>query len=364
MALIKKPGAPANDKNVKLQTEIPLKPEANQIDYTSKILLLGSCFSENIGAKFDFYKFQNLQNPFGVIFNPISIEKLIVRAIDEVSFSEEDIFLHNGLWKCFEVHSELSALDKNEFLEHLNSALQNLRKGLFSSTHIIFTFGTSWVYRYLGASAPLSDLASAPLSEPKIVANCHKLPQQNFTKELLSIEEISKSLQTIFDKISTINPAATIINTVSPVRHIKDGFAENSRSKAHLISAIHSTICLPALACPEHSRRVEGHQPSKKNFQKTYFPAFEIMMDELRDYRFYAEDMLHPNKTAIEMIWQKFSRVWIASETESVQKEIASIQHGLNHKPFNPESFEHLQFKESLGQKIASIMERFPHIHF
>lgn len=321
---------------MKLQTEIPLSPEENQIDYSSKILLLGSCFSENIGGKFDYFKFQNLQNPFGIIFNPVSIEKLIVRAIDDVSFSEEDIFQHNEVWKCFDAHSELSALDKNEFLENLNSALQNLREALFSSTHIIFTFGTSWVYRTVDSSAPLST--------GEIVANCHKLPQQHFKKELLSIETISKSLQTLFDKISTINPAATVITTVSPVRHIKDGFAENSLSKAHLISAI--------------------HQPSTINHQLKYFPSYEIMVDELRDYRFYAEDMLHPNKTAIEIIWQKFSRVWIASETQTLQKEITAVQSGLNHRPFNPNSAEHLQFSEKLQLKIREIQKRFPHIQF
>ncbi len=339
---------------MKLQTEIPLNPEENQIDYSSKILLLGSCFSENIGAKFDYFKFQNLQNPFGVIFNPVSIEKLIVRAIDDVSFSEEDIFQHNDVWKCFDVHSELSALDKNEFLENLNSALQNLRKALFSATHIIFTFGTSWVYRTVDASAQLSDRASAPLSTGEIVANCHKLPKQHFQKELLSIEEISKSLKTIFDKISTINLAATIINTVSPVRHIKDGFAENSLSKAHLISAIHHFLNLKS--APDSFRDV-----NRKSF---YFPAFEIMMDELRDYRFYAEDLLHPNKTAIELIWQKFLRVWIASETETLQKEITAVQSGLNHRPFNPNSAEHLQFSKKLQLKIREIQKRFPHIQF
>tara|TARA_R110002012_G_scaffold61127_2_gene160451 strand:+ start:64066 stop:65040 length:975 start_codon:yes stop_codon:yes gene_type:complete len=324
---------------MKLQTEIPLKPEENQIDYASKILLLGSCFSENIGGKFDYFKFQNLQNPFGVIFNPVSIEKLIVRAVENRAFSEEDIFQHKGIWKCFEVHSELSSLDKNEFLNNLNSALQNLREALFSSTHIIFTFGTAWVYRTINASTPLST--------GKIVANCHKLPQQNFAKELLSMEEISKSLQTIFYKISTINPAAVLINTVSPVRHIKDGFSENSLSKAHLISAIHQSLSLP--------------MQSKRHY---YFPSFEIMMDELRDYRFYAEDMLHPNKTAIEIIWQKFSKVWISSETETLQKEIASIQNGLKHRPFNPEGADHLQFSEKLQQKITSLKKLFPHIQF
>ncbi len=341
---------------MKLQTEIPLKPEKNQINYSSKILLLGSCFSENIGAKFEYFKFRNLQNPFGVIFNPVSIEKLVVRAFENKTFSEKDIFQHNGIWKCFETHSELAALERDEFLDNLNSVLQNLREALFSSTHIIFTIGTSWVYNYLGASALLSDQTSAPLSEPKIVANCHKLPQQNFEKELLSIDTISKSLQHIFDKISAVNPKATIINTVSPVRHIKDGFVENSLSKAHLLSAIHHSICHPEL--------VEGQQSKISNQQSYYFPSYEIMMDELRDYRFYAEDLLHPNKTAIDIIWQKFSDVWISSETKPLQKEIASIQTGLLHKPFNPESEEYLQFFATLQQKIADLRIRVPHISF
>lgn len=320
---------------MKLQTEISLKPEENQIDYSSKILLLGSCFSENIGAKFEYFKFQNLQNPFGIIFNPVSIEKLVVRAIENKTFSEEDIFQHNEIWKCFETHSEISTLEKNEFLNNLNSALQNLREALFSSTHIIFTFGTSWVYRNIESN--------------EIVANCHKLPQQNFTKELLSIEEIIKSLQNIFSKISEVNPKATIINTVSPVRHLKDGFVENSQSKAHLISAIHS---------------IRNQQSTIVNLQLFYFASFEIMMDELRDYRFYAEDMLHPNKTAIKIIWQKFSEVWIASETDSLQKEIASIQSGMLHRPFNPQSKEHLQFSENLQKKIISLKQQYPHIWF
>ncbi len=327
---------------MKLQTKISLNPEENQIDYSSKILLVGSCFSENIGEKFDYFKFQNLQNPFGVIFNPVSIEKVVVRAIEKDSFSEENIFQHNGIWKCFEAHSELASLDKNEFLGNLNSALQNLREALFSSTHIIFTYGTAWVYRFLVAER------SRSAQNNEIVANCHKLPQQNFTKALLSIEEISNSLQNIFYKILNVNPKATIINTVSPVRHIKDGFVENSVSKAHLISAIHQTI----------------NQQSTNNHPLFYFPSLEIMMDELRDYRFYAEDMLHPNKTAIEVIWQKFSKVWIASETNSIQKEIAGIQSGLLHRPFNPQSSEHLQFLVKLQQKISSLQQQFPHIKF
>ncbi len=313
---------------MKLQTEIALSPEENQIDYSSKILLLGSCFSENIGAKFDYFKFENIRNPFGIIFNPVSIEKLIIRAIEDIPFCEENIFQHNGIWNCFEVHSKLSSLDKSEFLKNLNSALKKLREALLFSTHIIFTYGTSWVYRNL--------------ENGEIVANCHKLPQKGFKKELLSIQEISDSFRNIFNKISGVNSEVIIINTVSPVRHVKDGFPENSLSKAHLISAIHSF----------------------KNTQSFYFPAFEIMMDELRDYRFYAEDMLHPNKTAIEIIWQKFSKAWILSETESIQKEIGSIQTALLHKPFNPNSEEYLHFSEKLQQKIISLKNKLPKIKF
>lgn len=328
---------------MKLQTEIPLKSEENQIDYSSKILLLGSCFSENIGAKFDYFKFQNLQNPFGVIFNLVSLEKLVVRAIENEPFSEKDIFQHNGVWKCFEAHSELSSLDKNEFLKNLNAALQNLRKALFSSTYIIFTFGTSWVYRNFDSN--------------EIVANCHKLPQKNFRKELLSIENISASIRNLVSKISEVNPTVIIINTVSPVRHIKDGYVENSLSKAHLISAIHHFK-------NQHFDRFSTPQSKIKNQQSFYFPSYEIMMDELRDYRFYDEDMLHPNNTAIEIIWQKFSEVWISSKTQSLQKEISSIQNGLLHRPFNPRSDEHLQFSEKLQEKISSLKKQFPHIQF
>lgn len=325
---------------MKLQTEIPLTPEENQIDYSSKILLLGSCFSENIGAQFDYFKFQNIQNPFGVIFNPVSIEMLVVRAIKNIFFTEKDIFQHNGIWKCFEAHSELSSLDRDGFLNNLNSALRNLRDALFTSTHIVFTYGTSWVYKNL--------------DNGEIVANCHKLPQKNFKKELLLIEEISDSFKNIFEKISEVNPQVSIITTVSPVRHIKDGFAENTLSKAHLISAIHNL----------ENQKSNLDRYRNSNFQSHYFPSYEIMMDELRDYRFYNEDMLHPNKTAIEIIWQKFSKVWISPATESFQKEISSIHRGLLHKPFNSQSEEYIHFSEKLQKKISSIKKQLPHIQF
>lgn len=295
---------------------------------------MGSCFVENIGDKLEYYKFQNTVNPFGVVFHPIAIEKLIERSVSKTYFTENDIFFHNGQWHCFEVHSLLSNTDKIGFLKMLNDKLDQLREGIISATHIIFTYGTAWVYRFLETKS--------------LVANCHKIPQDKFLKELLSINEISESIKNTVGFIKSKNPNATIIATVSPVRHIKDGFVENSLSKAHLISAIHASL----------------YQTATINKQLHYFPSFEIMMDELRDYRFYAEDMLHPNKTAISIIWEKFSNVWVSPETKSVQEEIASIQSGLHHRPFNPESAGHLQFLEKLQEKISSLQNNFPHIKF
>lgn len=330
------------DQTMKLQTQIPLNPEENQIDYSSKILLLGSCFSENIGGKFDYFKFQNLQNPFGVIFNSVSIEKLITRAITDTPFSEADIFQHNGIWQCFESHSARSSINKNECLTNLNLALSSLKDALFTSSHIIVTLGTSWVYRHL--------------ERDEIVANCYKLPRNNFKKELLSVKDISESLNRIFEKITAVNPKVSFITTVSPVRHIKDGFVENSLSKAHLISGIHDFI--------NRKLPIDNSQSNIEKQKPSYFPSYEIMMDELRDYRFYTEDMLHPNKTAIEIIWQKFAEVWISSETESLQREIASIQSSLLHKPFNPECETHLKFQKNLQNKIEAVQQKHSYILF
>ena len=315
---------------MKLQTKIPLTPQENQIDYQSKILLMGSCFVENIGGKLEYYKFQNLQNPFGILFHPIAIEKIVARAINKSMFNDEDVYFHNEQWYCFEVHSSVNASEKEQLVTLLNRKLLEFRTYLQSASHIILTFGTAWVYRYLETNS--------------IVANCNKIPQKKFNKELLSIEKITNSIKNTLSLIKEVNPDATFITTVSPIRHLKDGFIENTRSKAHLISSIHQLI------------------DTKKNIH--YFPSFEIMMDELRDYRFYSEDMVHPNNTAISIIWEAFSEVWISSNTKEVRKEIEVIQSGLQHKPFHPESKAHQQFLQKLNAKIASLQKRVPSIKF
>ncbi|WP_374542576.1 GSCFA domain-containing protein [Flavobacterium sp.] len=294
-------------------------------------MLLGSCFAENMGKKFAYFKFQATTNPFGIIFNAVSLEKLIRRAVENRTFTENDIFFHNDLWHCYEVHSELSNSDKDAFLESLNDIIRSTNKQLNDSTHIIITLGTSWVYRNIETN--------------EIVANCHKVPQKQFTKEFLSIHQTEESLQSIISLIHSVNPNCNFIFTVSPVRHIKDGFTENTLSKAHLIAAIHKTIT-------NHKSHI------------TYFPSYEIMMDELRDYRFYAEDMLHPNALAIDYIWEQLTSVYCTELTHSIMKEIDSIQKGLAHRPFNPTTQSHQSFLEQLNSKIQEIKKQLPHLNF
>ena len=315
---------------MKLQTQLPLKQESGQIDYSSKVLLLGSCFTENIGAKLDYYKFQNLQNPFGIIFHPTPVERLIARAVESVNFTESDIFEQDGTWHCMEVHSLVSHRDKNAYLKLLNEKLAGFTQYLKVATHVILTYGSAWGYRYLRTD--------------KIVANCHKIPQKEFSKEIASVWDVSDCMERIAEAILNLNPSAKIIYTVSPVRHLKDGFVENTRSKSHLIAGI--------------------HELTDRDVNIQYFPAFEVMMDEMRDYRFYGDDMIHPNKTAINIIWDRFSKVWIDPETGPLQKEIASIQSGMAHRPFDPQSDAYREFQLDLQKKIVMIQSKLPHVEF
>ena len=315
---------------MQFRTKVPIPKSNNPIDYNSKILSLGSCFAENMAEKLDYFKFQNTCNPFGIIFNPVSIQKMIYRVVNQFFFTEKDIFFHNERWHCYEVHSEWSHSNKEEFLENLNAVLKTSLIQLFQASHIIITYGTSWVYRNIESNT--------------VVANCHKVPQAAFLKEILSVETIEKSINGTIDLIQKINPDCTIIFTVSPVRHIKDGFVENQQSKAHLIAALHSS-----------------------NFQLptfSYFPSYEIMMDELRDYRFYAEDMLHPNQVAIDYIWERFSETTISGESYSIMDEVHSIQKGLQHRPFNPSTESHIKFKEKLGEKITKLVSQYSFMKF
>ena len=316
---------------MKLSTPVPVNPQDPKIDHHSKVFLMGSCFVENIGEKLDYYKFQNLRNPFGILYHPLALEKFLLRTEEGYEYTDDDVFFHNERWHCFAAHSVLSNTVKEKLIDDLNQRSRQSFDFLKTSTHIILTLGTSWVYR--------------SKETEETVANCHKLLQNNFSKELTPVEEIERSLISAISSIKNINPEAQIIFTISPVRHLKDGVIENQQSKAHLISAVHKIL-------------------KEAKWKASYFPAYEIMMDELRDYRFYAEDMLHPNATAIQFIWNKFTTAWCSENSLLIITEIEQIQRGLSHRPFNESSDAHQGFLRKLEVKIQILNSQFPHIDF
>ncbi|WP_179376635.1 GSCFA domain-containing protein [Winogradskyella wichelsiae] len=316
---------------MKLITQIPLQPQQyNQIDYNSRLLLFGSCFSENIGDKFAYHKFQTVVNPFGILFHPLAIENLITRAINKDYYTEEDLQFYNEQWFCLDAHSKLNQTSKEELLTLLNSQIDKTYNDLLSATHIIITLGTSWVYR--------------DIESDNVVANCHKLPQKKFLKELLSVEQISESLEGIISLVKNVNPEVSFLFTVSPVRHTKDGFVENTLSKSHLITAIHQVV-----------------EPRQHLY---YFPSYEIMMDELRDYRFYNADMIHPSEVAIDYIWEKFKTVWLSDDTLKTLKIVTSLQAKKAHRPFNPKSEAHQVFLKKLQVDIENLQHEYPFFNF
>ncbi len=228
-----------------------------------------------------------------------------------------------------DAHSRLSSPNKEIVQRQVNDGLRETRTALVEATHIFITLGTAWVYKFQRNS--------------ELVANCHKIPQSEFEKSLSSVEEVLASLKQIISHVRSINQKAKIVFTVSPVRHLRDGAVENQRSKAHLISAVHQM---------------------RDSTDILYFPAYEIMMDELRDYRYYKADMVHPNQLAVDYIWEKFREAWIAEDAEQTMAEVSAIRKGLEHRPFNPESAQHKAFLEGLHSRMKKLGETYPHMVF
>jgi len=314
---------------MKFRTEIPLPSYPFRVDYHSKVYGLGSCFVDNMRTKFAYYQFQHRINDFGVIFNPASINILVNRILKQDFFTENDIFQHQNIWKSFDLHSVMNHPEQTEILKRINTKLQENSSFIRQADLIIFTLGTAWVYRHKKSQ--------------KIVANCHKIAGNEFDKILLSPTEIINSLSQMKDMVFTANPRAKILFSISPVRHLKDGFVDNQRSKAHLLTAVHNIV--------DH----------EKSF---YFPAYEILMDDLRDYRFYDFDMIHPNLTAIDYIWQIFQESLIDKKAFSVMSEIDKINKALQHKAFNPDSEAYQKHLKNTLQKIKKLQREYSWMKF
>ena len=315
---------------LKLQTNISLQSAEYPISYDSQLLLLGSCFATNIGKKLDYFQFRNLQNPFGILFNPKAIATFLWRVVSEEQYIKDDLFFHNEQWHCFDAHSELSDPDAALVLERLNTALSQTLEQLSRASHIILTLGTAWGYRLKALD--------------EIVANCHKIPQSEFEKVLLPITAVQLYLEEIVNYLKAINPTIQIVLTISPIRHLKDGFVENTRSKAHLIAGVQEFV--------------------SRTTQVQYFPAYELQMDELRDYRFYDRDMVHPNALAIDYIWERFCKVYMTDQTLETMEQVATVQKGTAHRPFNPKSEQHQKFLQTLEKRKQTLQSSYPFMTF
>jgi hypothetical protein len=305
------------------------KPFASSINHQHKLLLIGSCFTENIGVKLKQHKFSVLENPNGILFNPISISNSLISYIENRQFTKDDLFYENESWNSWQHHSRFSHPDQNECLRLINQSQKDANRFLKNADWLLITLGSAFVY----------ELANA-----EVVANCHKVPTDKFNKKLLSVTEVIASLDNTIQQLQKFNPGLKIIFTISPVRHLRDGFVENNRSKSALIQAVHQLT-----------------DQSEKLF---YFPAYELIIDDLRDYRFYAEDMVHPNYAATNYVWDKFVTTCIDAPSQQLMKEINVINAAKNHKPFNPISVQHKKFLQTNLEKLNKLQQDYPYINF
>jgi hypothetical protein len=299
------------------RTEI--NPEASivKINLQNKILTVGSCFSDSMGELLAKNKFDVLVNPFGTNYNPYSIHKSLLHALGHTLPSNTGYIAHEGIYAHYDFHSEFSALQKEQVTSKIQSAIQTTHDYLQKANWIFITYGTSWVYERNDSG--------------EIVTNCHKVPQHNFKKELLSQKKILKSFEEFYEKLKSINPPCRLVLTVSPVRHVKDTLQHNSLSKAIL--------------------RVTCHTIAETYPNVFYFPAYEIMMDDLRDYRFYKADMIHPSTEAENYIWKKFSESYFEESTKKFIQQWEPLLVALQHRAFHPDSIAHQNFlKKTLEQ--------------
>lgn len=313
-------------------TEVNIPEFPCKIDYTKGIVFIGSCFSDNIGQKLVDLKFATDVNPFGVLYNPVSIANSLRYLISRRNFDQSDLFQDQGVWNSFSHHSSFSDVDPEKALKRINGQIERSHQFLKNADFLMITFGTAWAYKLNGSE--------------QIVSNCHKVPASGFSRIKLGVTEIVENYRLLLEELWVFNSKLKIIFTVSPIRHWKDGAVENQVSKATLILAI------------DELRRMFADQPF------SYFPAYELVMDELRDYRFYAADMLHLSDVAVNYIFERFQAVLVSKEAVQVSTRVAKIKKAMNHRPFKTNSSEYKRFVEVNIQEIKTLKAIYPILNF
>lgn len=315
-----------------MQFHLDLNPgiSADKIQHQHSLLLIGSCFTEHIEKKLSAVKFNCNSNPFGIVFNPKSIADSLTRILEKNYFTESDLMETGEKWISLETHTALSKSSKEELLSALNNLIDQWHLHLSKAHWLILTFGTAHYYQY-------NQTGNA-------VANCHKLPAQAFTKKTSDPSQIATAYTTVLEKLHQLNPSLTILFTVSPVKHLRDGVIQNNLSKAILTVSVHEII--------------------RKNKNCFYFPAYELVNDDLRDYRFYEPDMAHPNKQAIEYVWNKFSACYFDKETQAMIDKFNELHSSINHRPLHLHTKAFSDFKAAQLKKCLQLQALYPFINF
>lgn len=312
------------------RTIIDIKESKTKLDHSNKIMLIGSCFAENIGNILIENKFNVQVNPYGILYNPLSVASCLKSIIENREFTEDDLIYHSGKWNSLSHHGKYSDIDKNQCLQRINANNTNSKIFLEECTHLIITFGTSWVYEHTEKGI--------------IVSNCHKLPDHQFNRYRITSDDIVETYKNLIVDLRYFNPNLKIIFTVSPIRHWKDGAHGNQLSKAVLL-----------LAIDELQERLPYIE---------YFPSYEILIDELRDYRFYADDMLHISPLAVNYIWERFKESTISPKAYTAMASIHKIRKSIQHRPLSPETEEYREFLLKLQAKIDQLEIKYPDISF
>jgi hypothetical protein len=316
---------------------IVLKKLSQPIKYGDKILLTGSCFTEHIGNALAEAKFSVLQNPNGILFDPASVCKSLLSYIENKKYSNSDLLKIDEVWHSWQHHSRFSNINLKEAVQNINASQAKAHAFLKEANWLIITLGSSYSYRLA------EQLASSKDPREAGVANCHRAPVQWFNKHLLKIEETISMLENCYGQLMQFNPGLNIILTVSPVRHIRDGVIDNNRGKARLIETVHYL--------------------ADKYENIDYFPAYELVIDVLRDYRFYDVDLAHPNYMATEFVLEKFSEACIEDSSKELMQEIKKIIIAKKHKAFQPETQAHQQFLIRYFEKVRTLKEKYPFLN-
>lgn len=313
---------------MKFQTTVDSDGCGLTIDHADGIMTLGSCFAEDVALRLQRSMLPVCINPFGTLYNPASIAAVLDRLMAERPYTSDELIAHDGLWHSMDHHSRFSSVDPNKALSRINEAYTDGCQRLKSASHLIVTFGTAYVFEQDG----------------RVVANCHKMPASMFVRRCLSVAEIVALWMPLVDRLKAFNPTLDITFTVSPVRHLSDGAHGNQLSKATLLLAV--------------DRIIAAHKDSCH-----YFPSYEIVLDELRDYRFYAADMAHPSDVAVDYVAERFKQSCLTAEAQQIAARCEKLYARLQHRPLTDDVAAAARFRDATAKAAADLAAAYPHLH-